>query len=372
MRAGASGSSPRAFGSSTRGVTLALVMGAVAVGPSGAAWGAPASAADANKDKARGLAQEAIKAFEAGNHQMAIDLLAQAEQLFHAPVHLLFLARANAALGKLVEAKRIYRKLESEDLGPKPPTAWVSAKAAAPAERDELERRIPHFVVTVTPSASDVSITMNGDPLPAVDGGSAAGGGAAGGGAAGGSVAGGSVEVDPGRYTFKATASGGRSASQTVEAKERASVDVRLVLRGGEPIAPKAASSEEPKSSPVRPIGIATMALGGAGIVAGAVLAGLSVAKRSGADDAFSDCEAQYGKGHCQGKQETDVKSKDDSASLFGNLGIGLLAGGAAIAATGVVLFVVGGKPSSAPAPTSALTVTPVFSPGFTGLRGTF
>lgn len=357
MRAPRRASTPRVIALATRALAVTVALGIGSGSLVSPALAAPGTTDSVNKDKARALAQDGIKAFESGNHPLAIDLFEQAEQLFHAPVHLLFLARAHAAMGKLLEAKKIYARLQHDDLGPKPPPAWVSAKDAGSKEADELARRIPRLVIVVSPSSPDTTLTMNGDPLPGAEGGAAPAGG---------------VEVDPGTYVLKATSAAGKSVSQTVEAKERATIDVRLVVGPAAQVESPPPLPEAPKSSPLRPVSIAMMSVGGAALVAGAVIGGLGLKKRGDANDAFSSCEKKYGKGHCQGSEEDDVKSKDDSASLFGNVGIGLLAGGAAVAVTGVVLFAVGGKHSPTTQPQAAVRIEPIFSPGFAGVRGSF
>ncbi len=316
------------------------------------AHAAPPAASDSPKDQARTLAQDGIKAFESGNHQQAIDLLSRAESLFHAPVHLLFMARAHAALGKLVEAKSLYQRVANEALGASPPPAWVTARDTAKQELDELDPRVPRIVVVVTPAgAPDLAITMNDVPLP--------------------SPGGGTIEVDPGTYVFKAT-SRGNTVTQSVDAKQHSSVDVRLVLAAA-PVEKPGEPTERPGPAPLRIVSFIAMGLGGAGLVAGGVVAGLGAKKRADANTTFSACEKQFGKNQCQGAREAEVKSLDKSATLMGNAGIGAMAGGAALLGAGIVLFVVG-KKGDEPKPnrTGSLVVAPLIGPTFVGLDGRF
>lgn len=318
-----------------------------------------AAASETPKDKARSLAQDGIKAFEAGNHQQALDLFTQAESLFHAPVHGLFMARANAGLGKLVAAKALYAKVAAESLDASAPPAWVSARDAAKKELDEIDHRIPRIVLTVTPAdAPELSVTMNDVALP--------------------SPVGGSIEVDPGTYVFKAR-SRELSASSKVEAKERATVNVRLALGALSPVptapVPETEGPKRPRPSPLRPVALGAIAVGGVAVVAGAVVGGLSAKKRSDANSAFDACEVKYGKRQCQGPEEANVKSLDKSATAMGNAGVGLIAGGAAVAAAGVVLFLVSGpKGDAAPTRTGRAlpAVLPSVGPGFLGIDGRF
>jgi len=333
-----------------RGVTLVLIVGVTsATTPIAAAAPPPASGPDSPKEKARGLAQQGIKAFQAGQQQQAIDFLSQAEALFHAPVHSLFMARANAALGKLVEAKALFHKVASEELSATAPQPWVAARDAAAKELAELDARIPRIVVTVSPDgAPDLVVTMNDGPLP-------------------GNV-GAPLELNPGTYVFKAT-SNGQTASQTVEAKESSKLDVRLVIAAKKVIAPPPPAS--PATPPLRIVSFAAMGLGGASVIVGAVVGGLGLKDRGDANKAFTACDQKFGHNQCQGTDADAVKKTDKTATLMENVGLGALAGGAAVAGAGIVLFIVS-KKGPAPQTTGGFQVIPVVAPGYVGLNGRF
>src|SRR5664280_675076 len=72
-------------------------------------WGAVTSAQTASdKATARQMATEGIQSYKQGKYAEALDLLQRAEQLYDAPVHLIYIARVQAALGKLVELSLIH------------------------------------------------------------------------------------------------------------------------------------------------------------------------------------------------------------------------------------------------------------------------
>src|SRR4051812_11987805 len=130
------------------------------------------SAAFAQTDLERAAAREAADngrtQFEAGRYAEAIDSFSRAQQLVAAPPHLLFLARAQVKMGKLVEAHENYIKITRETLPPKSPKAFVDAQSAAERELELLESRIPSVTIAVQGApATAVSVLMDGATLSA-------------------------------------------------------------------------------------------------------------------------------------------------------------------------------------------------------------
>jgi tetratricopeptide (TPR) repeat protein len=117
---------------------------------------------------ARQLATEGIKAFQAGDSAAALEKLERAQALYDAPVHLLYIARAQAKLGKLVEAAETYRRLVRTELKRNDPRAFRDAVASGQDELDELEPRVPTLRIDVEPeSISDLEVLLDGQPVPA-------------------------------------------------------------------------------------------------------------------------------------------------------------------------------------------------------------
>jgi len=81
----------------------ASIWGCVAVFALGVCSAHPVMAQSAaDKATARQLATQGIQQYQQGKNAEALDLLQKAEQLYDAPIHLIYIARAQAALGKLV------------------------------------------------------------------------------------------------------------------------------------------------------------------------------------------------------------------------------------------------------------------------------
>ena len=142
-----------------------------------------------DKAQARQLATDGVKAFDGGDWARAVSYFEAAEKLFHAPTHLLYIARGQAKLGKLVAARDNYRKIESEPLGPSASPAFKKAQLDAQEERQQLEQRIPTLVVRVEPrDVEGLEVLIDGKVIE-------------------GSELGGAL-VDPGRHRVEARAPG--------------------------------------------------------------------------------------------------------------------------------------------------------------------
>ncbi len=293
--------------------------------------GKPKPADDDPKEKARVLFRKGATAVDQKSFAEGLEALQEAESLFHAPTHVLYIARAQAGLGKLLEAKASYEKVRDEDLGAKKSDAFVDAQKSAVRELEELEARIPKIVVKVGPSRpDDLVVKMNGQRLDRARLGTP-------------------MEVDAGTYTFEARGGDLVAGKVTVSAAERTTVDVKLVLQTeGAPSSSSSTVSSSSEGMPAMKIaGIPLRAIGAAGLATGGILGALHFVRSSSADEKYDSC----GKA-CQ----TEIESLDKEAATFGNASIGSLAGGAAVLTTGIILFALAPskKPSDESKPPSA------------------
>jgi tetratricopeptide (TPR) repeat protein len=120
----------------------------------------------ADKATARQLATQGIQSYQQGKNAEALELLQKAEQLYDAPIHLVYIARAQAALGKLVEASETYRRLVRIDLPAGAPQAFKDAISDAHKELPQLEPRIPSLRIDVNPSeAEGLKLKIDGEQL---------------------------------------------------------------------------------------------------------------------------------------------------------------------------------------------------------------
>jgi len=187
------------------------------------------TAADAVADKAtaRTLATEGIDLYNEGRFAEALDRLQRAQQLFDAPIHLLYVARAQTELGQLVEATETYRRLIRVELSSDTPAAVREAVEAADAELDGVDARVPAVNIEVVP-AGEPAITLKIDGVPVST-----------------AVVGIDRPLNPGRHRIEAAVPDGRRSEVTLELVEGARRKVLLEL-GGAAVATSAVTPEAP------------------------------------------------------------------------------------------------------------------------------
>lgn len=328
------------------------------------------SVALADGDRERAAAREAANAgadaFDAGNYERAVELFTRAEELFHAPPHLLFKARALEKLGRLVEAREAYLKLVREKLPADAPRPFKDAQAAGAEELRAVEGRLAYVTLTVQgDSEGQAVVSMNGVDLPRA-------------------MVGIPVPVDPGTYVFSARSARARSSEVTVTVGEgnRKSVDLTLTaaldpagpVEGGTPssgaLTDDRVESRASSGSTQRVIGYVTL---GAGVVMAGVGGGFLVSwlsAKSEADTLYACDSTPMG---CTSEQIQEIDRLDADARAARPVAIAGLAVGGAVIATGLVLVLTAGP---AETPASAAVQGPqirfVAGPAWIGASGTF
>jgi hypothetical protein len=341
-----------------------LVPGALLLLASSAAFGQT----DLERATARDAANSGRAAFDAGQYEKAIDQFSRAEQLVHAPPHLLFLARSQTKLGKLVAARESYLRIMRETLKPGAPKAFSDAQASAEQELPAIDARLPYVTVTLQgASAEGVSVDMDGTILPAA-------------------MIGIPLPTDPGRHVFKAS---GTAVSNpvTVTVTESAKQTVVLELRStGVPVAtPVAAGTTSANPTTSDPLAddqsqhgsglrIASYVSFGVGAVGLGVGTYFLLKSKSTDDDAgklFDQCVAIEPSGDC-GAIRDQYEEKDSDARSQRSIGIAsTIVGGVGVAA-GVTFLILDATRSGKSARQTTPHVTPVFGFNSVGLVGTF
>lgn len=335
----------RALHRSGRGLCFAALVSVCGVAFATPAIAAPPAAKpdDDVKKRARALFEEGAKAIQENRAEEGVAKLAEAESLFHAPTHLLYLARGQVALKRFIDAKKTYEKLVSEALPTNASRPFKDAQAAGATELVELDKRIPRIVISVEPSADGVRVTMNSVALDASR------------------VTAAPIEVDPGTYAFEARSDTLESGAVTVDVTEGSTTRVKLTLHAiGQ--TPPPTNDTQQGLSPLKLGGISLIAVGGAAVLGGGALGIVHFLTVADADDKFSTCGSA-----CR----AEILDLDEKAALYGNVAIGLLAGGAAVLATGVILFAVpsaSSTPDDAAKPAAWLEL----SPTYVGVSGRF
>ncbi len=375
LRRRRSGSERKRHGSAARRVIGALSLLGLLLAA------APAQAqSDQERAAARAAANQGGDAYDAGRYQEALGLFQNAERLVHALPHLLYIARSSEKLGKLVEAREAYLKMQRETVKPSDPEAFREAQAAASKELAAIEPRLASVTVKLDgATAQEATVTMDGQPLSAA-------------------LVGLPTPTNPGEHTFEAKAPGKLPASQRVAVGEGGKQSITLTLQPdpngaaapapgapGDAAAAPGGSTEPPPGEPDHPSGgkslrvPAYIALGvgviGLGVGTVFIIGGSGDSKD--ADKKFNACLAGNVEGdkacHDADAQKA-VKDLDDSAAKKKTLSVvGFAVGGAAIA-TGIILLVVdkGGDSKAAKHEPPRPRITPQIGFNYVGLSGSF
>jgi hypothetical protein len=118
---------------------------------------------------ARALAIEGLKLADAGKCGEAIEKLARAEKLHHAPIVLGRLGECQIAQGKLVDGTENLRKVLREALPPSPSPALVKSRERAQSALDTAKPKIAILTITLkgAPTSASPTVTVDGQPVSA-------------------------------------------------------------------------------------------------------------------------------------------------------------------------------------------------------------
>ena len=268
---------------------------------------------------ARQLAQEGYNALKAKDYTSAADRFTRALELVNAPTLRRDLARAQVGLGKLVDAHENYGRIIREGVAAGAPQPWVKALADANAEIASVASRLPHLEITVQ-GPSTPRVTIDGRPIAAASLGL-------------------KRPIDPGQHELRALGNGYYAARKIVTLKEGESISIAFELEQAPPNASPTVLEEEERSEKVivtfaepawrKPAMISAYAVGGAGLVLGAVT-GILALRQHG--KLTTDCPRDT----CGKPQRQDL----DRYYTYGQLStIGFVVAGVGAAGGTVLLF---------------------------------
>lgn len=286
---------------------------------------------DQERSAARETAKAGISEFRKENYSEALRLLETAEEVVHAPTHLLYMARSQVKVGLLVEARETYLKIINEELSSGASRAFQEAQDSAREELSQLASRIPKLKITLQSTdgslLEDVAVRIDDQllssglihlPIPA----------------------------NPGARVVSATADGMQEARAEVTLEEGDTEEVTLTLERGsaaEEIGDGTAAGREDGGANSQSPGRARRTVGwiaagsGAALVGGgAVLGILSSAQLRDARDDDTLCSDDT----CTEDGWTEVDQAKVKA-LIGDISMGV---GIATIGVGVYLLVTGKK----------------------------
>lgn len=324
------------------------VLGALLVGTlvtfAPRAWADPSLS---DRETARSLMDDGDAKRDKSDFKAALKSYEAADAIMHVPTTGLEVARAQAQLGLLLEARETLARVMR--LPPKPgePAPFTAARRSAEQLNGELATRLPSITVVLVNAdpAQPPQIVVDGDPIPAA-------------------AAQAPRKVNPGRHSVVARA-GSIERKEDVVVAERDARTLTIDLKQTQPQV--VGSTEPPRESPPSALPkvliIGGFAMGAVGIGVGSVTGLMSFSK---VDDVRTDCVDN----RCKPSREGDI----DSARSLGTIStIAFIAGGVGVAA-GVVGIVLSGKQpkESAPGSSARLTIVPDVGPAWLGAHGSF
>jgi hypothetical protein len=285
---------------------------------------------------ARALGTEGLRLAEAGNCAEAVERLARAEKLFHAPTTLERLGECQVKLGRIVEGTESLRRVARERLPEGAPSAFARAQARA---AEALEAALPHLarlrVEVIGASGTDVVLKIDGQAVSSASIG---------------------VErpIDPGAHVIEASATGFKNVQSHVQVGEGSSQSTSLTLERDPTFHPPVVHHEleqlppPPKTTTHRVYWPAAVAFGvaGAGLIVGSVFGITAIVDKN-------NLQSTCGGDACNPAQRGQFSDLTTFASLSN---LGFIAFGAA-AVAGVVLVAI--APKRVVVESASLTLTP-------------
>lgn len=311
-----------------------LILFGLALGSATAEAAGPAKSDP--KFAARALAEHGYAMYEAGRYAEAIDALDHAERLYHAPTLVFALARAHAAMGKLVEARALFQKVADEKLASDAIKAFQDVQRSAPGEVAALDKRIPTLAIQVR-GGGGKSLRVSIDEVEV----SYSGPGRA-------------LSVNPGSHRITVVPLGGVGQTRFITLEEGARASVTIELAGAAPLVVPVAVPDAPRLWRVP--AYVSFGVGGAGLLLGVGAGIFTVVKAA-------ELNAACPSGTCPtSEHDADIRL---GRAMGVTTTVGFVVAGAG-AALGTVLLLV--KPGTASAP----AISAGLGPGSIDLRGRF
>ncbi|MBW2456136.1 MAG: hypothetical protein JRI68_16575 [Deltaproteobacteria bacterium] len=283
------------------------------------------AATEAAMKAARPHAEKGFALFEQERYAACIAEFERAEARYHAIPHLLYIARAMARLGRLIEARNGLRAVVEETLDDRSPRAFHLAQVEAKADLGELEGRIPTVQVAITGLGADgATLIVDGQEIGAPPE---------------------TLELDPGHHTLEARGDGAWAPPQSVTLEPGDRTQITLEMQAA-----------EDDGSLMVPA-LVCFGVGGLGLVIGTITGIVSLNQTADIDE---QCEGE----HCPASLEGDA----DAAKATGNASTAFFVIGGLAAAAGATLLLLDSPGESDSAASLQLRV----GPGAVQLQGTF
>ena len=295
---------------------------------------------------ARSLGQDGFILADQGKCPQAIEKLARAEKLHHAPTTALRLAECEIEVGRLVSGTERLERLVREPLAPNAPAAFSAAQTRAQTVLGTAQPRIASLHITVKdPAGTAYTVTVDDEVVP-------------------GAMVDADRPTDPGTRKVAASAKGFHPASAEVPLKEGEASSTVLTLEPDPRAIAEAAQADEAARSSTNAaargrsiVPWIAIGVGVAGGVLGTVSGAIVASKASTLSDTCPNNRCPAGS-----------QDKIDSASTWATVSTVSFVVGVVGIASGIVMLLLG-KPSSSKVTAG---IKPVLGARYLGLDGQF
>jgi len=308
--------------------------------------GAEPSAAD--KEKARALMSEGRTLRDQGDLGAALKSFEAADAVMQVTTTAFEIGRTQEMMGRLVQARETMQRIVAIPLTASDPAPFQAARSKAETLLADLDARIPtlSFAITVSPGAAPPEVTVDGVRVAP-------------------NALQSQFRVDPGIHQVVSRLGQQRSSqSITVQERDRKKVvidfDSAVAANRETGIRAPSPAADQDAASPWRTVGYAGLAIGGTGIVVGAIAGLVALSNKNLAE---AGCEG----GRCPPKT-WDALDRAESFATVSTVGFAV---GAAAIGVGVVGFVLQ-RPAKDAAAGTALRVNASIGAGRVNFAATF
>jgi hypothetical protein len=297
----------------------------------------------ADKETARTLMADARQLRESGNLQGALEKFKAADAIMKVPTTALEVARTQAAMGRLLEARDTLAEISRMPECPGDPPPFVDARANARKLDDELSPRIPSVRLNVKGGEKDAPTTVKVDDVPVPEAALSA-----------------PRKLNPGHHVIVAK-SGKLEKTEEIDLAERDTKDVTLELQPP-PAPPRDRTSKGGFIS--KPVAFVALGVGGVGLVVGTITGVMAMGAKS---DAEKGCVNKF----CPPSTYGDLDRASSMATvstvsfIIGAVGVG-------VGVVGLLTQPKNEEPQQPPKSAAKPTVSPWIGVGSAGLSGSF
>ncbi|MBS2018994.1 MAG: hypothetical protein JST00_39370 [Deltaproteobacteria bacterium] len=304
-----------------------------------------------DRETARAAMDEGDAKRDKGDLKGALKSYQAADAIMGVPTTGIEVARTQAALGLLLEARETLAKVLRTPPKPGEPPAFTNARKAAETLNGELATRIPSVTIAVQPPEPNapVQITFDGENVPPA-------------------ATQAPRKVNPGKHVIVAR-SGAAERTEEISVAERESKTVNIDLAKKAAIGPGPSSVDDGSSPESTGSGSGWKVVMWSGFAVGAIGVGIGSVTGIMAFSKTSDVESQCTGTSCPPRVASDLDSSLSTGTIST---VAFVIGGVGLA-TGVLGLVMS-KSASTPegTPVARVRVKPEVGPTWAGLSGVF